>query len=95
MKSIIPEQSQSTIFDKLIQAAMDIFISEGEVLNIVLQIVFIFQGHPTIIFGETCVRERQTVLRISVLRCQTATDFLIKGKKGNFSTSVEGPPGRH
>jgi len=36
MKSIIPEQSQSTIFDKLIQAAMDIFISEGEVqlLNI-------------------------------------------------------------
>ncbi|XP_068690632.1 exocyst complex component 7-like [Montipora foliosa] len=30
MKSIIPEQSQSTIFDKLIQAAMDIFISEGE-----------------------------------------------------------------
>ena len=32
MKSIIPEQSQSTIFDKLIQAAMDDFISEGEVL---------------------------------------------------------------
>lgn len=31
MKSIIPEQSQSTIFDKLIQAAMDDFISEGEV----------------------------------------------------------------
>lgn len=31
MKSIIPEQSQSTIFDKLIQTAMDIFISEGEV----------------------------------------------------------------
>ena len=31
MKSVIPEQSQSTIFDKLIQAAMDIFISEGEV----------------------------------------------------------------
>lgn len=30
MKSVIPEQSQSTIFDKLIQAAMDIFISEGE-----------------------------------------------------------------
>lgn len=35
MKSIIPEQSQSTIFDKLIQAAMDIFISEGEaIINI-------------------------------------------------------------
>ncbi|KAL9956376.1 hypothetical protein ACROYT_G037843 [Oculina patagonica] len=35
MKSIIPEQSQSTIFDKLIQAAMDDFISEGEsIINI-------------------------------------------------------------
>ena len=34
MKSIIPEQSQSTIFDKLIQAAMDDFISEGEVITI-------------------------------------------------------------
>ena len=44
MKSIIPEQSQSTIFDKLIQAAMDIFISEGEVLNIDLQIAFFFNN---------------------------------------------------
>ena len=34
MKSIIPEQSQSTIFDKLIQAAMDDFIAEGEVITI-------------------------------------------------------------
>lgn len=35
MKSIIPEQSQSTIFDKLIQAAMEDFISEGEaIINI-------------------------------------------------------------
>ncbi|KAJ7362141.1 Exocyst complex component 7 [Desmophyllum pertusum] len=35
MKSIIPEESQSTIFDKLIQAAMDDFISEGEsIINI-------------------------------------------------------------
>ena len=33
MKSIIPEQSQSSIFDKLIQAAMEIFISDGEVLS--------------------------------------------------------------
>ncbi|XP_015763420.1 PREDICTED: exocyst complex component 7-like [Acropora digitifera] len=35
MKSIIPEQSQSSIFDKLIQAAMEIFISDGEaIINI-------------------------------------------------------------
>ncbi|XP_020611078.1 exocyst complex component 7-like [Orbicella faveolata] len=35
MKSIIPEQSQNTIFDMLIQAAMDDFISEGEsIINI-------------------------------------------------------------
>jgi len=34
MKSIIPEQSQNTIFDMLIQAAMDDFISEGEVITI-------------------------------------------------------------
>ena len=34
MKSIIPEQNQSTIFDKLIQAAMDDFIAEGEVKEI-------------------------------------------------------------
>ena len=34
MKSIIPEHSQSTIFDKLIQAAMDDFIAEGEVKTI-------------------------------------------------------------
>lgn len=33
MKSIIPEISQSTIFDKLIQASMDMFISEGEVFS--------------------------------------------------------------
>ena len=33
MKSIIPDQSQSSIFDKLIQAAMEIFISDGEVLS--------------------------------------------------------------
>ena len=39
MKSIIPEQSQSTIFDKLIQAAMDDFISEGEVLVLTLSLV--------------------------------------------------------
>ena len=31
MKSIIPEQSQSTTFDTLIQAAMEDFIAEGEV----------------------------------------------------------------
>lgn len=37
MKSIIPEQSQSTIFDKLIQAAMDIFISEGEAIITILK----------------------------------------------------------
>ena len=34
MKSIIPEKNQSTIFDKLIQAAVDDFISEGEVITI-------------------------------------------------------------
>ena len=34
MKSIIPEQNQSTIFDKLIQAAMDDFIAEGEVIEV-------------------------------------------------------------
>lgn len=35
MKSIIPEISQSTTFDKLIQASMDMFISEGEaIINI-------------------------------------------------------------
>lgn len=39
MKSIIPEQSQSTIFDKLIQAAMDDFISEGEVLVLIVMSV--------------------------------------------------------
>ena len=33
MKSIIPEISQSTTFDKLIQASMDMFISEGEVFS--------------------------------------------------------------
>ena len=33
MKSIIPERSQSTTFDKLIQASMDMFISEGEVFS--------------------------------------------------------------
>ena len=39
---------------------------------------WIEQGHPTIIFGKICVRESQTVLRISVLRWQTATDFFTK-----------------
>lgn len=35
MKSIIPEQSQSTTFDTLIQAAMENFIAEGEsIINI-------------------------------------------------------------
>ena len=43
MKSIIPEQSQSTIFDKLIQAAMDIFISEGEVLGNSVYMQFMMQ----------------------------------------------------
>ena len=33
MKSIIPGRDQSTTFDKLIQASMDMFISEGEVFS--------------------------------------------------------------
>ena len=37
-----------------------------------------WQGHPAIIFGEMCVRESQTVLRVSVPCCQAATDFLTK-----------------
>ena len=39
---------------------------------------FRYQGHPTIIFGEICVRASQTILRTSVLRCQTATDIFTK-----------------
>ena len=38
----------------------------------------IMQGHPTIVFGEICVRKSQTALTISVLRCQTATDLFTK-----------------
>ena len=41
-------------------------------------------GHPTIIFGEICVRENETVLRISVLRCQT--EFLAKASPRRFAT---------
>ena len=50
MKSIIPEQSQSTIFDKLIQAAMEDFISEGEVREysaIKCQFLIFFCNAPT------------------------------------------------
>ena len=48
MKSIIPEQSQSTIFDKLIQAAMDSFISEGEVFD-KMKLYFYFVFHATLV----------------------------------------------
>lgn len=37
MKSIIPEQSQSTTFDTLIQAAMEDFIAEGELIINILK----------------------------------------------------------
>ena len=44
------------------------------------------QGQPTIIFGEICVRKSQTVLRLSVLRCQTAIDFFTKTSPKRFAT---------
>ena len=45
------------------------------------------QGHPKItVFGEICVRESQTALRISVLGCQTATDFFTKTSPKRFAT---------
>ena len=37
-----------------------------------------FQEHPKIIFDEICVRENQTVLRISDLRCQIFTKTAAK-----------------
>ena len=46
----------------------------------------ILQGHPTIILAEICVQESQTVLRISVLRCQTATDFFTKTSAQRLTT---------
>ena len=46
----------------------------------------ILQGHPTIIFDEIRVQESQTVLRISVLLCQTATDFLTKTSAQRLTT---------
>ena len=41
-------------------------------------ILFSLSRGSTIIFGEICVRESQTVRRISVVRCQTAIDFFNK-----------------
>lgn len=35
-------------------------------------------SETTMIFGEICVRVNRTVLRISELRCQIATDFFTK-----------------
>ena len=46
----------------------------------------LIQGHPTIIFSEICVRETETVLRISFLRCQTAIDFFTKISPKRFTT---------
>ena len=37
-------------------------------------------------FAELCVRESQTALRISVLRCQTAADFFTKTSPKRFAT---------
>ena len=44
------------------------------------------QGHQTIIFGEICVPESQTVLRISVLPCLTATYFFTKTSAKRLAT---------
>ena len=42
---------------------------------------------PTIIFAEMCVRASQTVLRISVPRCQTADEkFFTKTSPKSFAT---------
>ena len=59
MKSIIPEQSQNTIFDKLIQTAMDIFISEGEV-----RAVFNSQGFYRLFSLLPSLRDRLLKLQL-------------------------------
>ena len=48
-------------------------------------------GHPTIISGEVSVRESQTVLRISVLRCLSATNFFTKTFPKRFVTRAVDP----
>ena len=66
MKSIIPEESQSTIFDKLIQAAMDDFISEGEVLVSFAAIIWVVtqQRHATRnVVWRCCVTTKLTAAK--------------------------------
>ena len=48
--------------------------------------IFTFQGHPTMILGEICVRGSQTVLRISVLRSQTAKDLFTETSRKRLAT---------
>ena len=62
MKSIIPEQSQSTIFDKLIQTAMDIFISEGEVHAVFTQSCNM--AKVFIVYFHCCATDRLVKLRL-------------------------------
>ena len=49
-------------------------------------LVLCYQGHLKTIFGEICVRQIQTVLRISVLRCRTATDYFTKRSPKSLET---------
>ena len=44
------------------------------------------QRHPTIIFSDIGVRESQTVLGISVLCCQTATNFFARTTAQRLAT---------
>lgn len=46
----------------------------------------LYQGHPTIIFSEICVPASEIVLRISVPRCQTATDLITKTSGKRLTT---------
>ena len=48
--------------------------------------IFTFQGHPTMILGEICVRGSQTVLRISVLRSQTAKDLFTETSRKRLAS---------
>ena len=63
LKGLPPEQSRSESSVTLIK------VSPRRILSSRLTTKSsIFKGRPTIILGEICVRESQTVLRISVLR---------------------------
>ena len=55
-----------------------------------IKVVSITQASKTI-FGEICVLESQTVLRISVLCCQIAIDFFTKTSPKRFATKESSP----